>query len=551
MLPESKHTIYNFFFRHKGILFTACGLGLFSQVSAIVIPLCVGKFYQLSFGGQGGRSNFFDALFGPDITIYSFFVVFFLVVGVRFLLQWQSKRMTSIAGELFTSSLRSQLFEHLLKSDLTTFQSKPVGKYLLRFSGDLQTSQRIITHTCIGGFSDATYLMLAIGLVAMLDHTLALVLITGLPLALLLSTWAKRSYTKLHVAKQDKAAAHLAFVTERLQSIITIKAMNRITPEMRKYDKRAEEFKQTNIAYKNASALQSAVHPMLSYLLLGALMFTAYRIQQSTPDAAHGANLIVVIMLSIQMIPAMKRLMLTGSYYKTGSASLAKINALTQLPTEHLNKDSIHLPEASLTFKHVSFAYPQHPVIESFSCTCTPKSITWIKGDSGSGKSTLSKLAIGLLQPQSGEIKIGPHHYQDISVFALRKHVAISQADMPLLGKNVFAALSYHTDPDKRPHLIALLAKLGFADAHLLPEQAINISGFGFSEGEIQLMNIARAVFTRKPILVFDSPFTKLDTSASAHVCKLFNELKKKHTVIVLSDKPPVGLEIDHTYSLK
>ncbi len=532
------------------MLLAACGLGLFSQALSIVIPLCVGKFYQLTFSGGSARGHLFDQVFGHIQNIDSFFLLFVLVIASKFVFQWASKWYTARNGEYFIKYLKDILFEHQLKTQLTYFKQRSVGKYLLRYSGDLQSVQRMVTHGYIGAFNDTLFMIGSIALLWQFNVWLTCIIMASIPLVFTASYFLEKAQKNIVEKKRDSSARNLDFVSERLHAIMTIKAMNRFTPEVNQFQKLTNKQLNINLQYRKYAGLQSALITLLSYLLLMAVMYGAYNLQQQGGAGTDGATLLVFIMLTIQIIPTIRRWIQAGMYRQNGMLSMQKIGQLMQLPVEDLRKETIAVHHGQLSIEHLQVSYQGKQIIHDWSASCPPKAITWIRGQQGSGKTLLSGIMLGLITPDAGEISLDEHHYTDVSLFALRKHITLVSNDMPLLGKTIYDALVYSAKRERKEEIVAMLTQLGFSDAASLPDQKLGAKGRHVSAGEMQLLRVARALLTDKKVIIMDSPFVDLDATSIQRVCALLNTMKNKHTIILLSANIPDAIKPDAVYSL-
>lgn len=544
-MPHKKRSLTaQYISRHKGLLLGTIGLGLFSKVLSIAIPLCIGKFYQLAFDGGGARSGIFNAIFGDIESISTFFILFFSILVIRFFIDWVAQYSIDSTGEKFSAWLRETLFEKQLKTDIHAFQKKTTGKYLLRYSGDMSAAQQVLTKATIGFLIDCGFVVMAIGMFLLLNVQLTWIVAASIPLIIAVSAIGQRAMLPYITKKRTLRSRSLSFVSERLNALSTIKILNRITPEKNKFDRYSEQLLEVGVQYQLRNALNKAIYPFLLYCMLALVMFGAYQQANSGDTSADGGTLIVFIMLTLQLIPTIKRILRAGAIRKSGTLSLQKIESMLQEPEEALSKDVVLKVNGNLQFDHVSYSYEGHTILNNWSADIQANSITCIHGKQGAGKSTITKLISALYTPDSGALLIDGQPYTQYSVFTLRKNIAVAASDMPLIGKTIFGAISYNKDTGKRGKALQVLQSLGFSIDDAFLDKPIREGGKNLSDGEQQLMRIARTLLTGKKIMVFDDPFLFLDQERTELVTSTLNAYAKKHTIIVLTSNYPEDLDV-------
>lgn len=529
------------------MLLGAFGLGLFSHALSIAIPLCIGKFYQLAFDGGSARSGLFDALFGHIAGMTPFFVLFFSILILRFLLQWGARYSANSLSENITARLREDLFRTQLSAPYGASGRNTAGM-LTRFTGDMQSIQRLITKGYIGRITDITFLILVTGVFFLLDPRIAVYMLLAVPVLTGLTVITQQRMLPAYAAKRRARTRHLSFITERLYAINTIKLLNRITPETEKMQKRSHALLAANLRYQRWNAFHAAVYPLIAYLLLGGMMATAYFVSKTPGGHTDPGTLIVCIMLGIQVSPVLKSILRSGSIRRQGAISWHRIDQQLQQPGEWLDKQQLVISSGHLQIRDIHFGYADKPVFTGFSCTVPAHGITLITGEKGSGKTTLFKLLSGLYRPSSGHITLDLHDYATLSAFTIRKQVTWISAELPLVGKSVFEAVSYSRAAGKRRKVLAMLAAVGYcaADDTAALDKPIADGGKDLSSGERQLLRIARGLLTDKRVILLDEPFQGLDPAATERVQEILNRLAATHTIAVITADHRAGLEITH-----
>jgi ABC-type bacteriocin/lantibiotic exporter with double-glycine peptidase domain len=208
----------------------------------------------------------------------------------------------------------------------------------------------------------------------------------------------------------------------------------------------------------------------------------------------------------------------------------------------------------AIRFEDVNFRFEENqPLVERLSFEFNKGMLHRIEGPSGAGKSTIFKLIMKLYTPTQGVIRLGTHSLSDVGAHDLRKLISGVSDEFPLLGNTVFEAISYSRKEAKKEDAADLVVRLGLCtavhrDAYL--DRKIKTYGSDLSSGERRMLQFARAVLTRKPILLLDEPFLGLNDVSESILCSEINKMKSTHLIILIANNLPDYLTIDQTLTL-
>ncbi len=194
----------------------------------------------------------------------------------------------------------------------------------------------------------------------------------------------------------------------------------------------------------------------------------------------------------------------------------------------------------SLTFDRATFAYPSapdRPVIRNFSVTLRPGTVVGLVGNNGAGKSTLLKLAIGALEPQSGEIRVNGRPRSEIDPANFRRRLGIVFQDNLLVDGTIRENITLRDPSITPPDLEQALALSGFdAVVRRLPNGLDTVVGNGsrnLSGGERQCLAIARAIIRNPFILVLDEATNHLDVASRKTFADLVARLRLGRLILL------------------
>ncbi|MEM6738430.1 MAG: ABC transporter ATP-binding protein, partial [Bacteroidota bacterium] len=231
------------------------------------------------------------------------------------------------------------------------------------------------------------------------------------------------------------------------------------------------------------------------------------------------------------------------------------INILESPKENELTLEAPSLKNSSLRFENIKFHYDDgvEPVFGNLNLEILPRTTTLLYGPSGCGKSTLIKLLLKSVSPENGQLKFGKIPYSELSEKTIRKHIAVVSNDYPLYGKDVYEAIVYSRNANRRSRASKLLQKL---QQHENPKDQLQLHnrigdlGCNLNAGQTKLLMYCRSLLTEKPILILEEPFECLSPKTSRLVLDILRNFRHKKTLIVLSQSEQHHLYFDKKHWL-
>jgi ABC-type multidrug transport system fused ATPase/permease subunit len=552
---QTKKTLLIAFIKsNKKVVLASFLFGFFSIVATILIPVFLGKYYQIALHRHSTRGKMFDVLFGHITGIKIFFLVFAMLIIFKFITDFLMKYYLGITGELLAKNIRERLFFRQLNAKLEVHQKKETGLYLLRYSGDLSAIQHYLTKGIITFINDCLHLVLALIVLALLNVKLTVVLLASYPVIFISILYLNKKLKVLTGKRRNRRSNNLSFVSSRLNSLLTIKAFNRQTIENEKYRKGSTDLYEYGKKYYKLYSLIYALLPFMLYSMLALILWIAYDMKHSH-HKIHGHDLLTFIMTMVNVIPVLKRILSVNFVWQAGDISFTKLlrvfNAKQEI-TQHETAKEIE--SGSIEFKNVSFAFSKGTkIIDDLSFKVPSNSLVLVAGEHQTGKSTLFKIIMGLYEAKEGDVLIGKTNIRDYSKHLLRKKVTILSDEFPLIGKSVFETISYSRKEEKRLPSFVMLQKLGYAKEHedaSILDQPIFENGKNISYSQRKILMLARALLTNKKILLLDEPFEGLDEVLIQKIVPIIEEYRSNHTVIIIDRNKQHNLQYDFELQL-
>jgi ABC-type bacteriocin/lantibiotic exporter with double-glycine peptidase domain len=548
---QTKKTLLTAFIKsNRKVVIASFLFGFLSIVAIILIPVFLGKYYEVALHRHSTRGKMFDVLFGHVKSVEVFFLVFVALILVKFITDFLMKYFLGITGELLAKNIRERLFFRQLNSKLEVHQKKETGLYLLRYSGDLSAIQHYLTKGIITFFNDCLHLILAIIVLALLNVKLTLVLLASYPVIFITILYLNKRLKVLTGKRRNKRSNNLSFVSSRLNALLTIKAFNRQSIENEKYRKGSTELFEYGKKYYKLYSLIYALLPFMLYSMLALILWIAYDMKNHSNHKIHGHDLLTFIMTMVNVIPVLKRILSVNFIWQAGDISFTKLLRVYNARQEVLyNESDKDISSGSVEFRNVSFAFSKGAtIIKDLSFNFPSNSLVLITGGHQSGKSTLFKLITGLYEAKEGEVLIGKTDIKEYSKLLLRKKITILSDEFPLIGKSVFETISYSRKEEKRAPAFQMLQKLGYVkgtDDESVLDEPIFENGKNISYSQRKILMLARALLTNKKILLLDEPFEGLDEVLIQKIVAIIEEYRVNHTVLIIDRNQQHALQYD------
>lgn len=552
-MPHYLTSIIDFIRRHRLMVMITVLACVLANLLALLLPIYIAQSFRFLFEVQSVRAQFLSFL--PQAVRQSFEAYlwgFAVLLVLRTGLDFAQRSLIARLGERHLAELRQQLFDRQLRARARVYDQKGIGKYLLRYSGDLSSIQGLLTKGCIRFGSD---LLLLFGLLGILYSWAPLLALGVGGSLLLLWAWIALLNRQLYIAslqRRNAKAGLLRFVSLRLRSLPTIRLLNRHVPETNRFNRRVETLYRLGLRYQFYRNAIGASIPGGLYAVLGALIASIPLLQANVLRNWSADQFFAATLLLLTALPVLRRCFRVSMVWKNGSISYRKLMKVLSLPVEPSGPDRFPKSEAyPICVRNLRFRYDeQQPLIKDWSAHFPARAISVVHGNNGSGKSTLVQLLCRTYEPQSGTIELAGQNISAYSPKAVRRCVAAATDGCPLLGKTVFEAISYSRCENKRPAAREILHRLG-ADHFLSLDTPIGELGCRLSRGQHQLLRLARALLTEKPVLLLDEPFTALSPYRQQLLIEVLHRRRTQQTIVLFcSAPPPAPLDADHHYDL-
>ena len=444
--------------------------------------------------------------------------------------------------ESVIASLRSNLFQHIVKLPLATLSKHRIGELSSRISSDLTQIQETFSFSLLQLIRQSIFLIGSIVLILARSVQLTIPILVGMPLIVAAAVLIGRRLRSLSTKTQDALAQASTIVEETLQSLPSVKSYVQEQHEIERYTTALSQ--NVALAIKGAQ-LRALFVTFIIFTIFGgiaAVILYGARLVQAG-DVSMG-ELLSFLMYAMFVGGALGSFAeLFGQIQKSLGAAV-RIRELMEEEREHVGEASAPVSLRGIELHNVSFAYTDRQdrlAVEGLSLRIEPGQRIAFIGESGSGKSTTASLIQRLYEPHSGEIYYDAKPASEYSLAQIRRNIGVVPQDIVLFGGTIEENIRYGL-PDATFEQVRAAAQganaLQFIEefpdgfSTLVGERGMKLSG-----GQRQRVAIARALLKNPPILLLDEATSSLDAESEHLIQDALERLMQNRTSVIIAHR--------------
>ena len=444
-------------------------------------------------------------------------------------------------GQRMTHALRSEMSRKLSRLPAGTLADQNPGEVAARFSGDVDTVEALFTSGIISMAADACRIVSIMGVIAVKNTGLALILLLVLPLFAVFTRHVQKRMLAAQLDNRRAVAAVSGQVPETLHNIRTIRALGLEDYMERRYDRCIGDSYAAMERTNFYDAVYSPVVLLLNAAVVGIVMLLSAsgNAQLLTLFGMSVGTSVAVINYISRIFAPIESLGMEIQTIQSAMAGVRRIDAFLDQPERTIPPARREAARGDVEFAHVTFGYGERHVLKDFSMTVKQGEQVTLVGRTGAGKSTVFKLLLGLYQPEAGTVTIGGVKVGDITDRERRTCIGCVEQHFSRVPGTVLEQITLG-DPQITGEMAKAAAALAGIDAAIraLPEGYDTVCTEGiFSQGEWQLLSIARAAAADPAVLLLDEITANLDAETEARVLEALRRASAGRTVLSVSHR--------------
>ncbi len=520
------------------------GAVLFAALSNILMvagPFIIGKGVDAIVGK--GQVDFKSVL--------NIVIIILILYLVSAFFQWSLQVITAVLSNRTVERLRQDVFDHILETPLKFFDQRPHGDIMGRLTNDMENIGEGIYQSVTQFFTGIISIVGSLIFMFVLNPWITLIVIVMTPVTFLIASFITRRSSKMF-KEQSRVNGELnGYIEEIIGNQKVVKAFN--------YEERAQQkFEEINgRLYKCgrwAQFYSSLVNPStrlvnnITYVLLG----------MTGGIAALAGRLSIgyissFLTYSTYFSQPINNVTSVTTQIQSAIASAERVFAVMDEEVEkQANVTDIELkePNGDVRFDNVSFSYvPEKPLIQNFNLDVKEGQRIAIVGPTGSGKTTLVNLLMRFYDTDKGYIYVDDKNIREISRDNLRKTFGMVLQDTWLFAGTIRENIAYG-NPEATEEEIKKAALSANAHSFIkrLPkgyETQLTEGGSNLSQGQRQLLTIARVMLVIPPMLILDEATSSVDTRTELNIQKAFLRMMEGRTSFVIAHRLSTIREAD------
>lgn len=527
--------------RYKIAIFVVMIFAAISTVFSVAGPKVMGKATTAlatglmeKIGGTGGIDfSYIAKILFITLGLYVASAVFSFIQG------WT---MTTITQKT-CYRMRKDISEKINRMPMKYFESRTYGEVLSRITNDVDTLGMGLNQSVTQIITSVATIIGVIVMMLSISPLMTLIAIVILPVSLLLISAVVKKSQK-HFATQQEYLGHInGQVEETYGGQLVVKAFNKENSTIKTFEKT------NNVLYESAwksQFLSGMMQPIMTFV--GNLGYAGVAISGGIL-ASNGVITIGDIQAFIQYVksftqPITQMAQVINQVQSMAAAAERVFEFLNEEEEEQLAKDPVSIDEikGSVEFRNVHFGYnPDNIIINDFSAKVKPGQKIAIVGPTGAGKTTMVKLLMRFYDVNSGEILVDGYNVKDFNRHDLREAFGMVLQDTWLFKGSIMENIRYGRLDATDEEVIAA-AKAAHAHHFIttLPDgynMELNEDASNVSQGQKQLLTIARAILADNKIMILDEATSSVDTRTEVRIQKAMDNLMKGRTSFIIAHR--------------
>ena len=499
-------------------------------VATLIPPLILAKIVDTITAGTG--------------VSVPFIVLYFLMLALTGFLESTREGLLTVFGQKITHALRSRLMEKFVNLTADSINQQEPGTLVSRFVGDVDTVENLFTSGIISMFADACKIVSILVVIWFQNRGLTFVLLVILPLLFGFTRHVQKNMLAAQIANRKAVGRASAHVPETLHNIRTIHCLGKENYMEERYDQYIGESYQAMERTNFYDAVYSPVILILNAIVVAVVMLLS---ASGNPEVLaffgmSAGTAVAVINYISQIFGPVESFGMEIQTIQSALAGIHRINEFFELEEKEPLEEKEQKMQENLPFvelKNVTFGYDEHVVLDRLSFQVLDGDQVTLAGRTGAGKSTIMKLLLGLYKPQKGSVTIHGVPSSEIREKDRRKLFGYVEQSFHMVPGTVRDQITLYDKKISEKQVRAAAALTGLSGAIESLEKGYDTvcTPELFSQGQWQLLSIARAAAAEPHLLLLDEITANLDAETEKEVLDALKRVSENSTVISISHR--------------
>lgn len=446
-------------------------------------------------------------------------------------------------GQRVVADMQMDLFDHLLRADITLYHDQSTGRLISRLTNDIMLMRQSVSQVLTGIIKESLTMIFLVAVMFYQSWQMSSVAFFVLIFAVLPIARLGKRMRKVANATQAQLADFTSQLDDIFQGVRVVKAYAR---EEFESNRARGTIRQLFKLYYRAAKLQSASGPIMGVLggvaIGGVIWYGGFNVIHGDTSPGAFFSFITAMLVAYRPVKVLAGL---NTQLQEGMAAAARFYAvLDHKPSiaDAADAKPLSIQNGTIQFSDVSFHYHENSGgVEQLSFTVPAGKTVALVGASGSGKTTIMSLLLRFYDVQHGAVTIDDQNIRSVTIASLRQSLAFVSQEVILFNDTVRANIAYGLE-NATDEAIENAARQAYAHEFItqLPhgyDTPIGPLGVKLSGGQRQRLSIARAVLKNAPILLLDEATSALDTASERAVQQALTELMRGRTTLVIAHR--------------
>lgn len=469
-------------------------------------------------------------------------VLYFITLAAAGLFEAAQNVAITVFGQKITHQLRKRMCEKLSRLPASYFTANEPGKITSRFVNDADAIDALFTNGVISMFADACKVISIIGIIFWKSTGLGILMILITPVLFVVTRVFQKRMLKAQLANRAAISKVNNHIPETIRNIRMIHTLFRQKYMEKRYDSYIRE---SYSAMEKSNLYESLYSPIIIFMsscvVAVMMVMSAMGGQMQTFFGMSVGTAVAVIAYVDKVFTPLESIGMEIQNIQSAAAGVRRINEFLMEKELTPSQHNVTAPKTDIiSFKNVTFGYnPDEPVLENLSFTVKAGETATLTGRTGAGKSTILRLLTGLYAPEKGKITVFGMSPEGIPENVRRTLFGYVEQSFQLLSGTVADQITMFDSSINRTQIEHATQLTGIHESIMALEQGYDTlaADISFSQGQMQLLSIARAIVTDPQILLLDEITANLDSETEHNVMEALKNASENRTVLSVSHR--------------